>query len=46
MPAILLAPLGSTILYGIADVGGVIVKVTESRKNQVEKILEKFDRLK
>lgn len=42
LPAILLAPLDSIVLYGQFDMGIVVNRVTEELKNNVKKILEKF----
>jgi len=42
LPAILLAPLSSLVLYGQWDRGAVMVEVTEEMKNQVKKLLERF----
>ncbi|MBI4226334.1 DUF359 domain-containing protein, partial [Candidatus Roizmanbacteria bacterium] len=43
LPAILLAPLHSLVLYGQIDLGVVIVEVTVKKKKEVEKLLKKFD---
>ena len=43
LPVILLAPLGSTVLYGQFNVGSVIVDVTEEKKKYIENLLQKFD---
>lgn len=43
LPAILLAPLGSLVLYGQYDLGVVSVEVTEEKKGKIEQILLKFD---
>lgn len=43
LPAILLAPLGSLILYGQYDLGVVLVEVTEEKKREIEQILLQFD---
>lgn len=43
IPAILLAPLGSVVLYGIRGIGGTVVKVTEKKKEEVKRIVKKFD---
>lgn len=43
LPAILLAPLDSLVLYGQMDLGIVAVKVTEKRKKEVMRILTKFN---
>ncbi len=42
LPAILLAPLNSVVLYGQMDLGVVMVEVNEIIKNKVKKILKKF----
>lgn len=42
LPAIMIAPLGSVVLYGLYDVGVVIVRVTEERKAQAKLYLEQF----
>jgi len=43
IPAAALAPLGSFILYGKPGSGVVVVKVTEGTKDEVRKLLEKFE---
>lgn len=45
LPATLLAPLDSTVLYGMPNVGAVVVSVTEEAKSEVKKIVEKFVQL-
>jgi hypothetical protein len=42
LAAILLAPLGSLVLYGQWNLGVVAVEVTEERKKEIEKVLSKF----
>jgi len=42
LPAILLAPLGSLVLYGQWNLGVVAVEVTEEIKKKVEEILSNF----
>jgi phosphopantetheine adenylyltransferase/uncharacterized protein (UPF0218 family) len=42
LPAILLAPLDSYILYGLTDLGVVVVKVTEETKALVKNYLAQF----
>ncbi len=44
LPAVLLAPLSSIVLYGHFQFGVVLVGVTERKKRQVEKIMNKFIR--
>lgn len=43
LPAILLAPLGSVVLYGQWNLGVVVVEVTEEKKSQVLNTLRKFN---
>lgn len=43
LPAILMAPLHSIVLYGQIDLGIVMIEVTEEKKREVERILKKFD---
>lgn len=42
LPAILLAPLGATVLYGQYGEGVVVNKVTESLKKNIRDLLKKF----
>lgn len=42
LPAILLAPFGSIVLYGQMNLGVVVVAVTEEKKEEVAKIIDKF----
>ncbi len=42
LPAILLAPLESIVLYGQYDTGAIGVLVTEEKKHEVVRILNKF----
>jgi phosphopantetheine adenylyltransferase/uncharacterized protein (UPF0218 family) len=42
LPAILLAPLESIVLYGQMDLGVVLVEVTERKKKEVKEILNNF----
>ncbi len=42
LPAILLAPLSSTVFYGLPDVGGVLVHITEEKKEEAKKIVQSF----
>ena len=46
VPAILLSPLESIVVYGIREVGGIMVRVTEKKKEEVKRIVAKFDILK
>lgn len=43
LPAILLAPLQSLVIYGLYDQGAVIVEVTEQRKQKIAEIVKKFE---
>lgn len=43
LPAILLSPLESIVVYGQYGLGSVVVEVTEEKKKQVEEILKKFN---
>ena len=43
LPAILVAPLSSLVLYGQYDLGVVAVKVTEEKKIEVWEVVKKFD---
>ena len=40
VPAIILSPLGSVVIYGQPDRGVVVVRVTEEKKSQLIKMLE------
>lgn len=42
LPVILLAPLGSVVLYGQPDEGVVFVKVTEEKKWEIRTLFEKL----
>lgn len=42
LPAMLLAPLGAMVLYGLFDRGVVVNLVTEELKKKIEEIVEKF----
>lgn len=42
LPAVLLAPLGSTVVYGQRNQGMVLVSVTEEKKSEILKLLQKF----
>jgi len=42
LPAILLAPLNSLVIYGQLDEGVVFVRVTESEKKRIKSIISKF----
>jgi pantetheine-phosphate adenylyltransferase len=43
LPAILLAPLQSLVVYGLYDQGAVIVEVTEEKKQEIVEIVKKFE---
>lgn len=42
LPIILLAPLNSLVFYGQYDLGAVMVKVTEEKKEYIKRLLEQF----
>jgi uncharacterized protein (UPF0218 family) len=42
LPVILLAPLGSVVLYGQPDEGVVFVEVTEEKKGEIRTLFEKL----
>jgi len=42
LPVILMAPLGSVVLYGQPDEGVVFVKVTEKKKEEIRTLFEKL----
>jgi len=42
LPAILLAPLGTVVLYGQMGVGVVMVRVTEEKKQEIVKLIQRF----
>ena len=43
LPAVMLAPLGTTVVYGQPDVGMVVVTVDEEARDRVRSLLERFD---
>lgn len=43
LPAILLSPLKTLVLYGQVDIGIVVVEVTEEKKEYIKTLLEKFN---
>ncbi len=42
LPAILLAPLGSYVLYGQYEIGIIVVEITEKKKELAKNILQSF----
>ena len=42
LPAILIAPIGSVVLYGQPDEGVVLVKITESKKDEIRSLLDQI----
>jgi uncharacterized protein (UPF0218 family) len=42
LPAILYAPLGSAVIYGQPSEGSVLVKVTEDKKREIKKIMDRM----
>lgn len=43
LPAILLSPLNSIVVYGQADMGIILISVTEEKKEQVAGIIQQFE---
>ena len=43
LPAILLSPLNSIVLYGQADLGIIAIIVTEEKKEQISSIIKQFE---
>jgi len=44
LPAILMAPMGANVIYGLPSHGMVVVKVGEKEKEVVRKFIEKMER--
>ncbi len=42
LPAIVLAPISSVVIYGFPEKGAVIVKVTDSKKKEIQHILDRM----
>ncbi len=42
LPAIALAPISSVVIYGLPDEGAVAVIVTESKKKEIQSLLDKM----
>ncbi len=42
LPAIAMAPLSSVVIYGLPDEGAVLVKVTESKKREIQSFLDRM----
>ncbi len=42
LPAIALAPISSVIIYGLPDKGAVLVRVTESKKKEIQSLLDRM----
>ncbi|MEN3006355.1 MAG: GTP-dependent dephospho-CoA kinase family protein [Candidatus Methanosuratincola petrocarbonis] len=45
IPAILLSPVGSVVVYGMPDRGMVLVEADSETKNRVRSILDRFERV-
>lgn len=45
IPAILLSPIGSIVVYGMPDRGMVLVEADEETKNKVRSILDRFEKV-
>lgn len=43
LPAILLSPLNSVVVYGQADMGIIVIPVTEEKKEQISGIIQQFE---
>ncbi|QQS44656.1 pantetheine-phosphate adenylyltransferase [Candidatus Roizmanbacteria bacterium] len=43
LPAILLSPLNSVVVYGQADMGIILIAVTEEKKEQIAGIIKQFE---
>lgn len=42
LPAIAMAPLSSVVIYGLPDEGAVLVRVTESKKKEIQSLLNRM----
>lgn len=42
LPAIAMSPLSSVVIYGLPDEGAVLVKVTESKKKEIQSFLDRM----
>lgn len=42
LPAIAMAPLSSAVIYGLPDKGAVLVRVTESKKKEIQSFLDRM----
>lgn len=42
LPAIATAPLSSVIIYGLPDKGAILVRVTESKKKEIQLLLDRM----
>lgn len=42
LPAIVLAPLSSVVIYGMPEEGAVVVRVTQEKKNEIQSLLERM----
>lgn len=42
LPAIIMAPVSSVIIYGLPDEGAVLVRVTEEKKKEIQSLLDKM----
>ncbi|MEN3035691.1 MAG: DUF359 domain-containing protein [Candidatus Methanosuratincola sp.] len=45
IPAILLSPVGSVVVYGIPDRGMMLVEADEETKKRVKSVLDRFERV-
>ncbi len=42
LPSIAMAPLSSVIIYGLPDEGAVLVRVTETKKKEIQSLLDRM----
>jgi len=45
LPAILLSPLAAIVIYGLHDVGAIVVNVEEKTKSGIKEIIGKFNKI-
>lgn len=43
LPAIAMAPLSSVVIYGLPDKGAVLVRVTKSKKKEIQSLLDRME---
>jgi len=42
LPAIAMAPISSVVIYGLPDEGAVVVRVTQSKKKEIQSLLDRM----